>query len=142
LIKKYDYVNFENSDPQTGEPFPLYPWVEKPHPTIVQFGKPIHNKEELENVIRCAQDLTLSPHINPVQYAAGPWHKLKPTLQFSPNMISLEIIAPDAPNLSFYDLPGVISQAIDVSNIPLVFSLYILISQYRVEKKQSLSLKI
>lgn len=75
----------------------------------------VHNKEDLEEVIHYAQLMTLNPHQAPKDFHAAKAQvpKLTRRVEFSPNVISLDIIAPGIPDLSFYDLPGVISQAKD-----------------------------
>lgn len=80
---------------------------------IIHF-KTLDKKEDLEDTIRRAQLATLNPKENPLNYARGVVKSNVPTqAAFSPNIISLEIVAPGLPNLSFYDLPGVISQSQD-----------------------------
>jgi hypothetical protein len=61
----------------------------------------------LEGAIRLAQLATLNPGRDPHMYASGNMPVNTPyQVPFSPNIISLEIVAPGLPNLSFYDLPG------------------------------------
>jgi len=86
-----------------------------PSPEITRFGT-VRNKNDLEDVIRAAQVATLDPGADPKKYmgvkvAAGPT-----TVEFSPNLICLEISGPGLPNLTFYDLPGVIAQTKDITN--------------------------
>jgi hypothetical protein len=110
LLKKYSY----DPDANAAE-HPLYPWSENaaPIPTT-PFGT-VHNKHDLEALIRLAQVATLNPQ-TPSEHFKGATHSdYSITVPFSPNIISLEISGPNLPNLSFYDLPGVISQSSDVS---------------------------
>lgn len=69
------------------------------------------SKDHVASVLTLAQLATLNP--------SSPWEKYLPgkpdpgdTMQvkFSPNVVRLDISGPGLPNLSFYDLPGVISQ--------------------------------
>ncbi|KAE9990102.1 hypothetical protein EG327_001875 [Venturia inaequalis] len=88
LVKKFVYT--PESEPSSNS---LHPWVENTRPSSTPFGT-VYSKDALEATIRRAQIATI--HV-----------------QFSPNIVSLEISAPNVPNLSFYDLPGVISQSRD-----------------------------
>ncbi|KAF2397000.1 P-loop containing nucleoside triphosphate hydrolase protein [Trichodelitschia bisporula] len=92
---------------------PLFPWVERENQTVRNFAT-IFDKAKLEDVIRLAQSATLNPQDDPRLYDPKGFtkHSKLPlnTVQFSPNLISLQIVAPGLPNLSLYDLPGVISQ--------------------------------
>lgn len=107
LVQKYSY------SPEWPDE-PLSPWVETDqHITLF---KTLDKKDDLEDTIRRAQLATLNPKDNPLNYARGAIKSNVPTqAAFSPNIISLEIAAPGLPNLSFYDLPGVISQSQDGS---------------------------
>jgi hypothetical protein len=73
---------------------------------IIPFST-LYEKRDLEGTIRMAQLATLNPGRDPRIYADGNVTAHTPTqVPFSPNIISLEIVAPGLPNLSFYDLPG------------------------------------
>ncbi|KAF6240067.1 hypothetical protein HO173_001677 [Letharia columbiana] len=72
------------------------------------------SKDEVEHVIYLAQLATLNP--------GSPWERYLPSnpnpneqhqVKFSPNVIRLDISGPELPNLSFTDLPGVISDSDD-----------------------------
>lgn len=93
---------------------PLYPWIENGSPSSFHFAT-VHSKDELEGTIRRAQVATLNPHQSPHRYMSPDCTDNSINVQFSPNVVSLEISAPGLPGLSFYDLPGVISQSRDVS---------------------------
>ena len=92
---------------------PLYPWITQDAEDF-HFAT-ISSKEELEDVLFWAQLATLNPgHAYQVYLPGGsgrtPEVKERPTqVKFSPNVVSLEISGPGLPNLSFYDLPGVIN---------------------------------
>ncbi|KAI1263170.1 dynamin family protein [Xylariaceae sp. FL1019] len=102
------------SDVTNANPFP--PWVKRTHRETKLF-KTIYNPNEIEEVLKWAQVAILNPTSNHELYIPGEGAVAKDTdlavatrdaaAQFSPNIISLEIRAPDAFNLSFYDLPGV-----------------------------------
>lgn len=104
-----------------------------PSPEITRFGT-VRNKNDLEDIIRAAQVATLNPTVDPKTYmgfkvAAGPI-----AIEFSPNLICLEISGPGLPNLTFYDLPGVIAQTQDVANRHPVKLVKNLVRQYVQEE--------
>ncbi|KAK7564001.1 P-loop containing nucleoside triphosphate hydrolase protein [Phyllosticta citricarpa] len=89
---------------------PFYPW--HPDETTTMRFKTVFNKNDLREVIRRAQLAILNPRSNPAEYARTdilPSEEIQ--TEFSPNLVCLDISAPGLPNLSFYDLPGVIAQA-------------------------------
>nr|POE49121.1 interferon-induced gtp-binding protein mx3 [Quercus suber] len=70
----------------------------------------ITNKALLGDVLRRAQLAILNPQKDPFMFsnmAIMPDRDTK--VEFSPNVVSLEIEAPGLPDLSFYDLPGAIN---------------------------------
>ncbi|PYH92699.1 hypothetical protein BO71DRAFT_431664 [Aspergillus ellipticus CBS 707.79] len=73
----------------------------------------ITHKEDVEAAIMWAQIAILNPGTPSSLYIPGqnnvPDERCE--VKFSPNVVRLDIAAPGFPNLSFYDLPGVISQA-------------------------------
>lgn len=91
---------------------PLGPWT-------LQESEEFHfatltSKDEVEYIIHLAQLATLNP--------GSPWERYLPSnpnpneqhqVKFSPNVIRLDISGPELPNLSFTDLPGVISDSDD-----------------------------
>lgn len=85
-------------------------------PSATPFGT-VYSKEQLEATIRRAQVATLNPQMPPHRFMNPDCSDNSIYVQFSPNIVSLEISAANIPNLSFYDLPGVISQSRDVSEI-------------------------
>ncbi|TID20701.1 dynamin family protein [Venturia nashicola] len=107
LIKKFTYT--PDSEPSSNS---LHPWVENSAPSSTPFGT-VHSKDALEATIRRAQVATLNPQNPPHRYMSSDCIDNSIYVQFSPNIVSLEISAPNVPNLSFYDLPGVISQSRD-----------------------------
>ena len=74
--------------------------------------KVVTSKQELEHVLKAAQVATLNPGRNPQDVLAMPLDSFAnsvDSVQFSPNVVALEIEAPELPELSFYDLPGAIN---------------------------------
>ncbi|PWY78288.1 putative dynamin GTPase [Aspergillus heteromorphus CBS 117.55] len=71
------------------------------------------NKKDVQEAIRWAQIAILNPKTPSSLYTPGQNSLADSSWQvkFSPNIVRLDITAPGFPNLSFYDLPGVISQA-------------------------------
>jgi hypothetical protein len=122
LVKKFTFS--PDSDPFAN---PLYPWIENDMPSATPFGT-VYSKNDLEAAIRRAQIATLNPHLPPYPFMNPDFHDTSILVQFSPNVVSLNISAPNIPNLSFYDLPGVISQSRDVSKAPFLYPLIQLIS--------------
>ncbi|KAF1976893.1 P-loop containing nucleoside triphosphate hydrolase protein [Bimuria novae-zelandiae CBS 107.79] len=80
--------------------------------------------EELEDVIRCAQLALLHPLEDPAVFAQGRFTPLEEDLghavNFSPNIVCIDVSHSSLPNLSFYDLPGLISQSENPADVPLV----------------------
>ncbi|QDS72112.1 hypothetical protein FKW77_003694 [Venturia effusa] len=107
LVRKFTY-----SPASKNSNNPLYPWVEDATPSSTSFGT-VYSKDVLEATIRRAQVATLNPDKSPHLYMSSGCAENSIHVQFSPNIVSLEISAPEIPNLSFYDLPGVISQSRD-----------------------------
>lgn len=71
------------------------------------------DKSLVQSTIFLAQLAILNPSTNSQDYVPGQNSDTPFTRQvkFSPNVVRLDISAPNFPALSFYDLPGVISQA-------------------------------
>ncbi|KAF5864841.1 hypothetical protein ETB97_006380 [Aspergillus alliaceus] len=90
---------------------PLGPW-------IVQDQEDEHfvtlsDRNQVQEAIKWAQIAILNPGQPSREYIPGENTGTSTHCQvkFSPNVVRLDISAPEFPNLSFYDLPGVISQA-------------------------------
>ena len=71
------------------------------------------SKEEVPSVLYWAQMATLNPGTHWKKYVPHAKMTAPETLEvkFSPNVVRLDISGPELPNLSFYDLPGVINVA-------------------------------
>ncbi|KAE8151217.1 P-loop containing nucleoside triphosphate hydrolase protein [Aspergillus avenaceus] len=90
---------------------PLGPWVAQDQEDELFFT--LNDKSQVQNVIKWAQLAILNPGQPSRDYVPGQNAGTSSYchVKFSPNVIRLDISAPEFPNLSFYDLPGVISQA-------------------------------
>jgi GTPase SAR1 family protein len=76
----------------------------------------VQNKHELEHAIRLAQLANLNPTEDPKAFlslspAKAEAKSAYSELQFSPNRVVVQIKGQEVPNLSFVDLPGIISQS-------------------------------
>ena len=139
LMKKYSYTgNLECEVELTKKAArlegatrkkPLGPWEEQKDVEIYEFAT-IDSKDKIEKALKLAQLAILNPSENPAKYMPQNQilgkepkeHKVK----FSPNVIRLDITGPGLPNLSFYDLPGVINVVEDAAEaylVPLVRNL-------------------
>jgi hypothetical protein len=86
-------------------------WVELGTMETFHFAT-IYDKGDLDVTLRRAQLSLLNPIANPEIFVNMDASKIadhKLQIGFSPNVISLEIAAPNLPELSFYDLPGAIN---------------------------------
>jgi GTPase SAR1 family protein len=92
---------------------PLGPWADsdgEDHP----FAR-ITSKDDVVDALERAQLATLNPSSSYEKYKPGnPLPDRTHQVKFSPNIIRLDISGPGLPNLSFFDLPGVIN----VSEVP------------------------
>ncbi|EMC99704.1 hypothetical protein BAUCODRAFT_119274 [Baudoinia panamericana UAMH 10762] len=82
-------------------------WVKLPKPEAIEFDT-VYDKAQVETVLRRAQLAILSSRPDQVDSRGSSTIK-DVTLQFSPNVVSIEIHGPGLPELSFYDLPGAIN---------------------------------
>ncbi|KAL4970876.1 putative dynamin GTPase [Aspergillus stella-maris] len=110
LSRKYMYDGSRKiSKPKKNEP--LGPWHEQEREDELFIT--ITDKNQTEEVIRWAQLAILNPGSPTANYVPG--HNSDTDVhhtqvKFSPNIVRLDISAAGFPNLSFYDLPGVINQ--------------------------------
>lgn len=91
---------------------PLGPWIEQ-DPEEVLFVT-LTDKNKLQEAIKWAQLATLNPRTSYKEFIPGNNSGTDENyleVKFSPNIVRLDISAPKFPNLSFYDLPGVINVA-------------------------------
>ncbi|KAJ5959499.1 uncharacterized protein N7479_006649 [Penicillium vulpinum] len=90
---------------------PLGPWIALGGQDDEHFVT-LDNKKEVKKAIRCAQLAILNPSTDSQDFVPGSMPDMShtPQVKFSPNAVRLDISGPGLPNLSFYDLPGVISQ--------------------------------
>jgi hypothetical protein len=77
----------------------------------IPFGSVIMDKGDVEERIRRAQRAILNPSISFQAFLSGPDGDpdAKPELSFSKNCVCLELSGPDLTDLSFCDLPGMVT---------------------------------
>lgn len=115
LMKKYIYdrsgrMGKVGRAPTRSKPFG--PWIEQ-DPEEELFAT-LTDKEEVQEALKWAQLATLNPGRSHKEFMPGENFDTNDTytqVKFSPNVVRLDISAPRFPNLSFYDLPGVINVA-------------------------------
>lgn len=109
LMKKYIYST--QLIKRGGKSKGLGPWVEQ-DPESIPFMN-LTDKADVQEALKWAQLATLNPSTSHEDYIPGQNMRTDETTQvkFSPNVVRLDISAPHFPNLSFYDLPGVINVA-------------------------------
>ncbi|OJD16273.1 hypothetical protein AJ78_03564 [Emergomyces pasteurianus Ep9510] len=109
LMKKYIYSTHLIKRGSKGKG--LGPWVEQ-DPESIPFIN-LTDKADVQEALKWAQLATLNPSTSHEDYIPGQNMGTDVTTQvkFSPNVVRLDISAPHFPNLSFYDLPGVINVA-------------------------------
>ncbi|KAG2148944.1 P-loop containing nucleoside triphosphate hydrolase protein [Suillus clintonianus] len=96
-----------------------------PRTTTVPFGRTITNKDEVEIWLRRAQSAILNPNVPSSSFHTKTIEELRNTrntLKFSRNVVCVSIEDPDATDLSFYDLPGLIQNE-EAETVALVKSL-------------------
>ncbi|OCL10716.1 interferon-induced GTP-binding protein Mx [Glonium stellatum] len=132
LHRRYDLLT-SNLPSLSGKPGPFYPWTEKDTPVDIPFTI-IEDKDALQDIIHRAQLATLNPGHPHMRYVSGPVPAIGDDChlqqEFSPNVVCLDISGPDLPNLSFYDLPGVINQTEDGTKPYLVKLVKNLVKDY------------
>ncbi|KAI9794608.1 MAG: hypothetical protein M1816_004495 [Peltula sp. TS41687] len=104
----------------------------------------VEDPGKLEEALAWAQLATLHPNEDYRNYIPDDdgntsAQLTKPELKFSPNIVRLDITGPRLPNLSFYDLPGVINRSEDMHETHLVATVRNLVNDY-IEKDNSLIL--
>lgn len=108
LMKRYMYLP-KGRMPTSKNP--LGHWVEQ-EPEEFLFDT-LTDKSLLQDVLKWAQIATLNPGRSPKDFMREEDQEVEEETQvkFSPNVVRLDITAPNFPNLSFYDLPGIINVA-------------------------------
>ncbi|KAL7809558.1 P-loop containing nucleoside triphosphate hydrolase protein [Trichoderma gracile] len=131
LRKEYVYEPpprpIHESDVTAHDPF--FPWKKRPSTLVLEF-KTMHDKSEIEEVLRWAQIAILNDDKHHGLFVPGrgsiasnvPIDKAAedPQAKFSPNIVALEIKGPDLPDLSFYDMPGIFQNPADANDEYLV----------------------
>ncbi|PGH17381.1 hypothetical protein AJ80_04837 [Polytolypa hystricis UAMH7299] len=110
LMKKYIYDSSVMRDGRRAPRKLLGPWIEQ-EPEEMLFMT-LSDKKDVQDTLKWAQLATLNPGRSYKEYIPGENLETEEEYQvkFSPNVVRLDISAPRFPNLSFYDLPGVINQ--------------------------------
>ncbi|KAI9805952.1 MAG: hypothetical protein M1825_000566 [Sarcosagium campestre] len=106
------------------------------------FFQRISDRDAVEDTLRWAQLATLNPHADHRRYIPGAnadTSREERLVGFSPNVVRLNITGPHLPNLSFYDLPGVINQAENHDEQHLVTMVRNLVKEY-IKSENSLVL--
>jgi hypothetical protein len=107
-------------------------------PTNVLFGRTITDRSEFEVWLRRAQAAILNPNVPASTFHTKTIEELrniKNTLKFSRNVVCVSIEDPDATDLSFYDLPGLIQNE-EAEMVALVKCL----AEHYIEKKNTIIL--
>ncbi|KAG2046501.1 hypothetical protein BDR06DRAFT_965031 [Suillus hirtellus] len=107
-------------------------------PTNARFGPTITDRSEFEVWLRRAQAAILNPNVASSTFHAKTVEELKNiknTLKFSRNVVCVSIEDPDATDLSFYDLPGLIQNE-EPEAVALVKNL----AEHYIEKKNTIIL--
>jgi len=102
------------------------------NPVEVPFGPSISDEDALEGILKRAQLAILNPSIDSTRFVELDLSRVrpntppfgeKPQLSFSSNVVCVDISSPRVADLSFIDLPGIISNVSageDESNIELI----------------------
>lgn len=98
----------------------------------------VHDKTELEQMIRRAQFATLNPGDDVSKYISGNIDELTARVGFSPNVIKLDIVDRGLPALSFYDLPSIIDMTENTDKESVMKLVENLVRSY-VEKERSIT---
>lgn len=111
---------------------PLGPWMSQEIEDH-EFAN-ITTASELPNVLYLAQLAVLNPRNRYEDHAYVPGMEMnitqEPQVKFSPNVVRLDISGRDLPNLSFFDLPGIINVADNSEDAYLVDLVKNLVKDY------------
>lgn len=112
LSRKYMYDGSRRITKLPKKSQPLGPWIEQDEEE--ELFAVLKDKSQVPEALKSAQLAILNPGRPSTDYIPGQALQADANycqVKFSPNVIRLDISAPNFPNLSFHDLPGVISQA-------------------------------
>lgn len=112
LSRRYWFDPDHKMGSKTKRPKSLGPWIPSDGQDD-EFFATLTDKKKIQEYIKWAQLAILNPSADSQTYVPGKNAKTKPVplVKFSPNIVRLDIKGREFPALSFYDLPGVISQA-------------------------------
>ncbi|KAF2192948.1 P-loop containing nucleoside triphosphate hydrolase protein, partial [Zopfia rhizophila CBS 207.26] len=130
LRKTYDFYG-EHS--RAGRDSKFFPWVPNDSLSPERDFATTNNRADLKTLIYRAQLAILNPGQNPMSYVPGSTDEIVSDhcqIEFSPNTVCIYISAPGLPNLSFYDLPGIITQVQDRSKRYLTKLVKELVAEY------------
>lgn len=112
LMKRYIYDASGKLAKRVTNAKPLGPWIEQDMEE--QLFDTATDKEMVPEILKWAQLATLNPGRPYEEFTRGKNAETDAQytqVKFSPNVVRLDISAPAFPDLSFYDLPGVINVA-------------------------------
>ncbi|KAF2452910.1 P-loop containing nucleoside triphosphate hydrolase protein [Lineolata rhizophorae] len=105
LHRTYDY----NKSPRERSKYSKH-WELRDQPVSIKLCS-VSDRDDLEDVIVRAQAATLNPSVDPHVFMQPGADIAYSETKFSPNVVCINVEAPGLPELSFYDLPGIINQA-------------------------------
>ncbi|KAJ5216073.1 uncharacterized protein N7498_002480 [Penicillium cinerascens] len=135
LSRRYWYDQNKKLRASLKKSEPLGPWLPVGGQDDELFVT-LTDQSKVQDTIWWAQLAILNPGSDSQQYVPGK-NAITPQsfeVKFSPNVVRLDISGPEFPALSFYDLPGVISQAEHESETYLVTLVENLVKQYVSEE--------
>lgn len=139
ILKKFRYLQSVQAG-QNGNEFDN--WREEKDSSSEQFAV-IYRKEDLDLALRRAQLAVLHPsssYSDFINLAIDPKRPNKTQVDFSPNIVCLEIASANLPELSFYDLPGAINSMSDEEDQYLVSFVEALLKSYIKDEKATVLL--
>lgn len=111
IARRYTYMPNSRGTQLPSKAKPLGPWVASGGNEDEHFTT-LFEKNDVKKAIWWAQLAVLNPQMDSQDFVPGNNQNTQKTalVKFSPNAVRLDISGTGLPNLSFYDLPGVISQ--------------------------------
>jgi hypothetical protein len=82
-----------------------------PAPEIIVFGDVMHEPEEVEVRLRRAQEAILGWQMGNFETLLAEDYVPEEPIGFSRNVVRLDVFGPDLVDVTFIDLPGIISNA-------------------------------